>query len=110
MNRDVESLLAAWRADAARLRTWGSVETATILERCADQLDDAIAEWGDRTLTLAEASAECGYSQAQLRRLLRQGTLRDEGSDGRVRVRRGALPWKAARLRNPLPLGLLSSI
>lgn len=106
----VESLLAAWRADAARLRAWGSGENATVLERCADELDAQLEAWASTPLTLAEAAAECGYSVGHLRRLVTKGILQDEATDGEIQVRRGALPWKAEAVRTPSPLGVLSPI
>lgn len=103
----VEPLLAAWRSDAQRLRAWGGSEVATALERCADELEAQTQAWEFTPLTLIEAAQESGYSAGHLRRLIRRGTLRDEGTNGMVQVRRGTLPRKAGSHH---PLGLLSPI
>ncbi len=58
------SLAAQWREDAERLRTWGCDGQATILERCADQLDAHAATVAAETLSLDEAAAASGYSVA----------------------------------------------
>lgn len=101
-------LAAQWREDAERLRTWGCDGQATILERCADQLDAHAATVADATLSLDEAATASGYSVAHLRRLVAQGVLDDVGSDGVTALTRLDLPYKARRQRHPLPLGVLS--
>ena len=105
-----QRLLASWRDDAAKLRRWGATGKATLLEQCADQLEEYLTTWADTVLTIADASAECGYSTGHLRRLVCQGVLRDVGTNGATLVRRGDLPQKAGTNRNQLPLGTLSPI
>lgn len=89
-----DALIAQWHSDAENLRAWGAGEWARVLERCAEQLADALAEREDETLTLAEAAAHSGYSVSHLRRLIAHGTLRDVAETGASRVRRGDLPRK----------------
>ncbi len=110
MERTPTSLAAQWRGDAERLRTWGCDGQATILERCADELDAHAASVADVTLSLDEAAAASGYSVAHLRRLVAQGVLSDVGTNGVTALRQQDLPYKPRRQRQPLPLGVLSSL
>ena len=107
---DPGPLVASWRNAAAKLRAWGATSKATVLDRCADELEEHVASWADTPLTIAEASGECGYSASHLRRLVSQGVLRDMGTSTVTLVRRGDLPRKAGTNRHPLPVGVLSSI
>ncbi len=110
MPSSLASLLSQWREDAERLRTWGCDGQATILERCADQLDAHAATVADATLSLDEAAAASGYSVAHLRRLVAQGVVPYVGTNGVTAVRQQDLPYKPRRQRHPLPLGVLSSL
>ncbi len=110
MPSSLASLLSQWREDAERLRTWGCDGQATILERCADALDAHAASVADATLSLDEAAAASGYSVAHLRRLVAQGVVPDVGTNGVTALRQQDLPYKPRRQRQPLPLGVLSSL
>ena len=102
--KPLESLASEWRAEIERLRAWGANETATVLERCVNQLSDRMETWQDEELCLADASDESGYSVAHLRRLISQGALRDIGQDAPVLVRRGDLPRKPGYTPNQVPI------
>lgn len=106
----IESLVDSWRADATRLRAWGCDDQATILERCAGDLEQHLATMANVALSLAAAAAETGYSVAHLRRLLAGGVLADIGQNGETAILRRELPYKPGRNRHLLPLGTLSSI
>jgi len=90
----LEQLLAQWRSDATTIRDYGGKDSADAVERCADQLEETMRDEKDESLSLAEASAECGYSVSHLRRLARDGQLVNVGKKGAPRVRRGDLPRK----------------
>ncbi|MCH8992243.1 MAG: hypothetical protein IIA44_10905 [Acidobacteria bacterium] len=105
-----EDLAGRWRSDATRLRAWGCDDQATILERCAGELEEHSAGWGSTALSLEAAAGETGYSAAHLRRLIARGVLADVGQNGETAVLRRELPYKPGRQRHPLPLGTLSSI
>jgi len=105
-----QQLLASWRDGATTLRQRGVTGKATLLEQCADQLEEYLTTCADTALTIANAAAECGYSTGHLRRLVSQGILQDVGTNGVTLVRRADLPQKAGMNRNPLPLGTLSPI
>ena len=110
MERSPKHLIAQWRHDAERLRTWGCDGQATILERCADELDAHAASVADATLSLDEAATASGYSVAHLRRLVAQGVLSDVGTNGVTALCQQDLPYKPGRRRHPRPLGVLSSL
>lgn len=90
----LEQLLAQWRSDAATIRDYGGKDLADALERCADQLEETMRDEKDESLSLAEASAECGFSASHLGRQVRDGKLSNVGKKGAPRVRRGDLPRK----------------
>ncbi len=99
----IEGLAGCWRADATRLRAWSCDDQATILERCADELEARVMEWADEPLTLSDAAQESGYSVQHLRRLVTQGLLTDVAESSQIRVRRGDLPRKPGH-SGPYPL------
>jgi len=95
-------LVQAWRDRAAELRTWAAAEgAARALEQAAAELEAALREHDDELLTLAEASAESGYSERRLRELRAAGELQDYGRPGAPRFRRADLPRKPRREREP---------
>jgi hypothetical protein len=96
----LSQLPAAWRADAATLRSWGAAENATTLERAADELEAALHRGADETLSLPEAARESGYSADHLGRLIREGKLPNAGRPNAPRIRRGDLPRKTKARRD----------
>jgi hypothetical protein len=90
-----------WRASADVLRTYGSVTAALILERCADDVEAALAQQAVAPLTLREAAAESGYSTDHLSRLVRAGVVTNVGRPHAPLIRRGELPRKVKALRPP---------
>jgi hypothetical protein len=91
-------LLAQWGVHAKTLRAFGATTQAEAVERCALELEDALAAEDGELLTLQRAAQISGYSADHLSRLIRQGALRNLGRPRAPRVRRGDLPRKAANL------------
>ena len=89
------SIAAQWREEAAKLRQRGQESLALMAESFADELEAALREYDQATLTLKEASAESGYSSDHLAKLIRQGKLPNAGRRNAPRLRRGDLPAKA---------------
>lgn len=96
MPEPLEELAREFRSEAELLRRWGADE-ATAAEHAAERVETAVWNWRNEELTVAEASAESGYSAAHLRRLLADSRLENAGSQGRPRIRRGDLPRKPNR-------------
>jgi hypothetical protein len=91
-------LLAQWQAHGKMLRSFGATPQAEAVERCAMELEQALAAEDGELLTLQRAAQVSGYSADHLGRLIRQGLLRNVGRPRAPRVRRGDLPRKAATL------------
>lgn len=90
-------LARGWRASAEQLRRYGGPGgAATALDRCADELERAIAASDAELLTLGEASTLSGYSRDALRRMVREGKLANAGRRHAPRILRGQLPRKPA--------------
>jgi len=94
----IDALLADWREDTARFRSWGDEVRAIMLERVMLDLERVILVAGDESLTVTDASRECGYSERQLRRMLRRGTVHNIGRPNAPRIRRSDLPRKPGYL------------
>ena len=71
--RPVDGLSGIWRKQARTLREYGGETPAVAIESCAVQLEDALRESDEATLTLTDAAIESGYSTDHLGRLVRQG-------------------------------------
>jgi hypothetical protein len=84
-------LAASWRARAEQLRPYAPA-AAEAFERAAAELEGALREASDEPLTLAEASAESGYSERRLRELVAAGEIPQAGRKHAPRIRRGDLP------------------
>lgn len=100
-----DELVAKWRARATEYRAVAARVDAAAL--CEELLADASAvEWlaTDELLPIDAAVAASGYTAQQLRRLVRQGTLRAHGHGRAVRFARGDLPRKARALAPELPM------
>ncbi len=73
-------LAARWRADAAVLRRYGADDRAELVERLAAEMEAEMQAGGSETIGLEAAAELSGYSAAHVRRLLREGRLRNLGS------------------------------
>lgn len=91
---DLRTLAARWREDAVLLRRYGQVAVAEVAELHARELEEALADREEETLTMAEASMESGYSERRLRELLASGSIPNAGRRGVPRIRRADLPRK----------------
>lgn len=80
----VADLVGRWRHEAGILRRRGAVPQAEALESCAAELEEAVRAHTLAELTIAQAAAESGYSESQLRRRF----------PGQPTVRRADLPQK----------------
>ena len=90
-----------FRRDAETLHRWGADAEARAAATAADRIEAAATQWQLEGLTLDQASAESGFSESNLRRLVRDGRLENIGDGRRLKVRRGDLPRKASGdLRN----------
>ena len=97
----IEGLPAKWRKQAKSLRRYGGDTPATALERCADDLEAALVERDETTLSLVEAARESGYSADHLGRLVRDGKIPNAGRPGAPRIALKDLPRKASAPAEP---------
>ncbi len=91
----VESLPGAWRRWAEALRRYGGERPAAALEACAAELETALRDRDETTLSLTEAAKESGYSADHLGRLVRDGKIPNAGRPGAPGIARVHLPRKA---------------
>ena len=89
------ALAKAWRTRAETIRRYGGDTQAVALEACAAELEEALRQRDDTTLTLAEAARESGYSADHLGRLVREGKIPNAGRPGVPRIALRDLPRKA---------------
>lgn len=92
------SLPGLWRKEADNARAWGADGTATAIERCAEELEAALAHGDDELLTLTQAAELTGYTADHLGRQIRAGKLTNRGRKNTPRVRRGDLTPKPGAL------------
>ena len=64
------------------------------LEACAAELEAALRQRDETTLTLTDAASESGYSADHLGRLVREGKIPNAGRPGAPRIARRLLPLK----------------
>ena len=101
MTPALDPLATRWRTEAALYeRDHALVDGSGQLRRVADELEAALREHEQVTLTLKEAAEESGYSEEHLRRLVGSGSLpaqRNGCKRSHIRVRRSDLPRKPLR-------------
>ena len=90
----VDGLPTTWRKQARTLREYGGETPAVAIESCAAQLEEALRENDEATLTLTDAARESGYSTDHLGRLVREGKIPNAGRPGAPRIARRHLPRK----------------
>jgi excisionase family DNA binding protein len=98
----VLALAQKWRTDAdAYERDGALVRGEAVLRRAAHELEAAWDAWQSEELTIAQAAAEGGYSEEQLRRKVRDGELAAvrNGDRGHIRIRRHDVPRKLGHSR-----------
>lgn len=92
---NLDDLARRWREEAEILKRWGAVNQASALEFCAREFESFVEDWDFELLTIKEAAAESGYSEAHLRRLVRAGQLTPYSPDNkRILLSRAQLPRK----------------
>ena len=88
-----------WSVEATYLERWGDERGATILRRCATELNAAARSHDDEELTITAASAVSGYSCDHLRALVASSEIPNAGRKGSPRIRRKDLPRKPSANR-----------
>jgi hypothetical protein len=88
-------LAAAWRDRAPDLRRIGASAQALCFEEAARELELLMQGAGDDALSLEDAHNLSGYSVGHLARLVRDGTIRNAGREGKPLIRRSDVPRKA---------------
>jgi hypothetical protein len=91
--RPIRDLAIRWRTDAEVLERYDQ-QLAKVCLRHAEALEAALREADDELLTLADASAESGYSVDRLRHKVADGEIVNRGRKGAPRIARGDLPVK----------------
>ena len=91
----IKDLSKRWRKLAQLFRSHADKPLALAYEKCAEELEEALSEEGDRLLTLQEASRISGYSADHLGRAVREGKVKNAGRHGAPRIRLRDLPKKA---------------
>ena len=99
----VHDLVTRWRSEAETVERCGHESTGKLIRRLAVEVDEALRDDQDETLTLAEAALESSYSTEHLRKMVAAETIPNAGEQGRPRIRRGDLPLK--RVTQPGSLG-----
>jgi hypothetical protein len=79
-------LFVALEASAVELESFGSLEAAHVLQEAIRRARAELEAWWNIPLTLADAGAWGGYSEGQLRRLIRDGKI-PQAPDGGIRRR-----------------------
>jgi excisionase family DNA binding protein len=92
----IADLPPRWREEAETLRRRGQEDLACMVESFVEDLVAEIREEDNELLTIAQAAAESGYSEEQLRRKVRDRELRAvrNGDRGHMRIRRRDVPRK----------------
>ena len=85
----VDGLPKTWRKQAGTLREYGGETPAVAMESSAAQLEEALHDNDEATLTLTGATGENGCSADHLGRLVRQGKIAtNAGRPGAPRIAR----------------------
>ena len=91
----IGGLLEQWRADAQALRRRNCLTQAEMLEQLIQEAAEYEMVESERTVTVAHAAQMGGYSESQIRRMLRQGTIPNSGRVGAPRIAVKDIPYKA---------------
>jgi hypothetical protein len=99
------TLAEKWRQEAALHERRGLIDAAAMARSYADELEAFDLQRGLEALTLAQDSAESGYSKDHLALLVAKGTIANAGEKRAPRIRRHDLPKKPKRSLPKLPSG-----
>jgi len=81
--------IEAMEADIATLREWGATAQAETLEIACRHFREAITDWLDEPLTIAEADKECSWwKDSTIARKIRSGQIPNAGVPRAQLVRR----------------------
>ena len=92
----ISDLSAQWRDEAALLRRRGLNQAADVAESYAADLEAAVRDDEQVTLTLKDAAEESGYSASHLSRLVREGKIPNAGRANAPRIAMKDLPRRLA--------------
>ena len=84
----IHDLVARWLGEAESVERCGHEPTGQLIRRLAAEVEGALKDDRDETLTIAQAALESGYSSEHLRKLVASGTIPNAGAKGRPRIRR----------------------
>lgn len=104
----LEALPARWRQEADLYRRRGQEPLAQMADSFAADLERELHDWSVEPLTLAEASAESGYSYGHLQHALSDGALPNSVVEGSPRIRRCDLPRRPRHAEPALAEGDLA--
>jgi hypothetical protein len=90
-----------WRERAKLLRDYGGGDSAKAWDVAATELDQALRDHREETLTLTEAARLSGYTPDHLGELVRSGKLPNAGRPNAPAIRRSDLPTKPAKRGRP---------
>ena len=90
----IEGFPGTWRMQAGTLSEHGGETPAVAIEASAAQLEEALRESDEATLTLTEAARESGHSTDRLGRLVHEENVPNAGRPGPPRIARRHLPRK----------------
>lgn len=89
----LSDLAPNWIARARQLEPYAPAAAAAFVN-AARELEEALSTSAMEPLDLATASLESGYTRGHLRRMIREGTIPNAGSDEAPLILRGHLPKK----------------
>ena len=92
----MKDLVARWRSEAETVERCGQEPTGKLIRRLSAEVEEALRDDQNETLTLAEAALESGYSVEHLRKMVAAETVPNAGERGRPRIRRIDIPLKRA--------------
>ena len=90
------TLVISWRERANYLENFGDSNSARLWKLAASELERALQNVADETLSLAEATEASGYTVDHLASLIRRGKLPNAGRPNAPRIHRRDIPTKRA--------------
>lgn len=94
-------LAQAWRRAADRYDADKLETVAVVLRRCADELEQSVAEEAAQLVSLTEGARLSGFTTRTLSTLVRRRILTNYGTTTRPRVAIGDLPRKPGLAKTP---------
>jgi hypothetical protein len=99
----LETFIAEWRGiERIASEKLGDESKAVLIRNVLDSLESQARQSEEQLLSGRQAAELCGYSRDHLRRLVKQGVLRDFGRKGAPRYRKSDLPRKVGASENGL--------